>query len=162
MEAFIIARVLHVLGVVFWIGGVAMVTTVLLPVTRRLKSPEEQIAFFSSVENGFAKQARISTLITGLSGFYLIYSLNAWDRYTQIQYWWVHAMTLIWILFTLVLFILEPLFLHRWFESAAKKAPVKTFLLVQWMHWILLTLSLITIAGAVAGSHGWAFFSSSS
>jgi uncharacterized membrane protein len=30
-----IARALHVLAVVLWIGGVAMVTTVLLPALRR-------------------------------------------------------------------------------------------------------------------------------
>ena len=36
------ARALHVLAVVFWIGGVAMVTTVLLPATRRLKTSQEQ------------------------------------------------------------------------------------------------------------------------
>ncbi|MCP4701070.1 MAG: hypothetical protein GY862_30085 [Gammaproteobacteria bacterium] len=157
MESFIIARVLHVLGIVFWIGGVAMVTTVLLSVVRTLKSPLEQQEFFASLESGFAKQARITTLITGLSGFYLVHSLDAWDRYAQLQYWWLHAMTLIWFLFTMVLFVLEPLFLHRWFQSAAKKEPVKTFALIQKMHWLLLALSLITVAGAVAGSHGWVF-----
>jgi hypothetical protein len=30
--------------------------------------------------------------------------------------------------------------------------------LVQRLHWVMLTLSLITIAGAVAGSHGMLFF----
>lgn len=34
MNEFALARVLHVLGVVLWIGGVAMVTTVLLPAVR--------------------------------------------------------------------------------------------------------------------------------
>ena len=38
MSDWIAARVLHVLGVVLWIGGVAMATTVLLPAARRLKS----------------------------------------------------------------------------------------------------------------------------
>ena len=34
MNEFAFARVLHVLGVVLWIGGVAMVTTVLLPIRK--------------------------------------------------------------------------------------------------------------------------------
>jgi hypothetical protein len=42
----IVARALHVLGVVLWICGVAFVTTVLLPSVRRMKSPEERVAFF--------------------------------------------------------------------------------------------------------------------
>ena len=43
MEYFTLARVLHVLAVVLWIGGVAMVTTVIIPAVNRLKSKEEQI-----------------------------------------------------------------------------------------------------------------------
>jgi hypothetical protein len=30
-----------------------------------------------------------------------------------------------------------------------------TFALIQRMHWVLLTISLLAVAGAVAGSHGW-------
>jgi hypothetical protein len=33
-----------------------------------------------------------------------------------------------------------------------------TFQRVTRMHWILLALSLLTVAGAVAGSHGLLFF----
>ncbi len=46
MEAFIAARVVHVLSIIFWIGGVAMVTTVILPAVRQFKSKEEQVQFF--------------------------------------------------------------------------------------------------------------------
>ncbi len=67
----IIARAIHVIAVVFWVGGVAMVTTVLLPAVRRFKAPEERVIFFELVEQRFAQQARVSTLIAGLSGFYM-------------------------------------------------------------------------------------------
>jgi len=50
MPELAIARVLHILGVVLWIGGVAMVTTVLLPATRRLRTPQERIEFFETVD----------------------------------------------------------------------------------------------------------------
>lgn len=90
MEGAIIARVLHVLGVVLWIGGVAMV--------------------------------------------------------------------LVWALFTLVLFVLEPLFLHRWFSERVRHHPESTFTLVTRLHWVLLGISLVTVAGAVAGSHGYLLF----
>ncbi|WP_205617355.1 hypothetical protein [Pelomicrobium methylotrophicum] len=63
IEPLAIARVLHVLGVVFWIGGVAMVTTVLLPAVRRLKRPEERVEFFEAIEGRFAAQARVTPLI---------------------------------------------------------------------------------------------------
>jgi uncharacterized membrane protein len=35
MDPATVARVLHVLGVVLWIGGLAFVTTILLPSVRR-------------------------------------------------------------------------------------------------------------------------------
>jgi len=157
MGDWVLARVLHVLGVVLWIGGVALVTTVLLPATRRLKSPEERVQFFERIEAGFARQARWTTLITGLSGFYLAYVLDAWNRFRQPAYWWMHAMVLVWAIFTLTLSLSEPLWLHRWFRESAQRDPQKIFARSQRLHWFLLAVSLITIAGAVAGAHGWRF-----
>lgn len=155
MEHFILARVIHVLGVVLWIGGVAMVTTVLIPSVHRFKSPEEQVVFFERIEHRFAWQARVTTLATGLSGFYMLAVMNGWQLYADPRFWWIHAMTFTWVLFTLMLFVLEPLVLHRWFRARAIQEPEKTFQRIQRMHWVLLVLSLITVAGAVAGSHGW-------
>lgn len=155
IDALALARALHVIGVVLWIGGVAMVTTVLLPATRRLKSAEEQVVFFEKIEHGFARQARFTTLLTGLSGFYMVTALHAWSRYGMPRFWWLHAMTAIWVIFTVVLFVLEPLVLHKWFRQKAAQNPEKTFRIIQRMHWILLTLSLVTLFGAVSGAHGW-------
>jgi len=158
MTELTLARVIHVLGVVLWIGGVAFVTTVLLPATRRLKTPQERIEFFETVERGFAIQARITTLVTGLSGLYLVYKLNLWHRFLHPEYWWMHAMVLVWVLFTLMLFVLEPLFLHRRLIERGRRDPHAAFALVMRMHWALLLLSLVTVAGAVAGSHGYPLF----
>ena len=157
MEEYIVAHVLHVLGVVLWIGGVAFVTLVLLPSVGRMRDPAERVAFFESVESGFARQARVTTLLTGLSGLYLTYRMGAWDRFADAQFWWMHAMVLVWAVFTLMLFVLEPLWLHRWFRVRAQRDPKGTFALIVRLHWILLGASLATIAGAVAGSHGWSF-----
>src|SRR5476649_726210 len=75
------ARAIHVLAIVFWIGGVAMVTTVLLPAVRRFKASEERVAFFDAVERRFARQARLTTALAGLSGLYMLYQLDLWDRF---------------------------------------------------------------------------------
>jgi len=155
MNGLVLARVIHVLCVVLWIGGVAMVTTVLLPAVKRMKDPGERVAFFERIESGFARQARYTTLLTGLSGFYMLYRMHAWWRYADPAYWWVPAMTLVWLIFTLMLFVLEPLVLHRWFAQRAKRDPEGTFRLIHTLHWVLLLLSLVTVAGAVAGAHGW-------
>jgi uncharacterized membrane protein len=153
-----LARTIHVIAVIFWIGGVAMVTTVLLPAVGRFKSPNERVAFFEAVEQRFARQARLSTLIAGLSGFYITYRFDLWSRFASASFWWMHGMVGVWLLFTLMLFVLEPLFLHRWFLSRAEAEPDATFRLIQGLHWLLLSLSIIVIFGAVAGSHGFRLF----
>jgi uncharacterized membrane protein len=149
-----IARAIHVLSVVLWIGGVAFVTTVLLPAVRGFKATEERVAFFETIELRFARQARITTSLVGLSGFYMLVRLNFWDRFLSIAYWWLHAMVGVWLLFTLMLFVAEPLFLHRRLLARARADPEPTFRLVEQLHRILLALSLITLLGAVLGSHG--------
>jgi len=159
MDGLIVARVVHVLGVVVWIGGVALVTTVLLPATKRLTAPEGRIQLFESIERGFARQARYTTLVTGASGLYLVQALGLWPRFAHVEFWWMHAMVAVWILFTLMLFVLEPLVLHRWFDARAARHPERTFALIVRLHWFLLGVSLFTIAGAVAGSHGYLLFS---
>lgn len=158
MEAMTLARVVHVLAVVLWIGGVAMVTTVLIPAIKRMKSKEEQMDTFEQIEGRFALQAKVTTLLTALSGFYMMYRLDAWGRYLEPRYWWIHAMTLVWLIFTLVLYVLEPLVLHKLFRKYGTENPVKTFNFMHRAHWFLLLLSLLTTAGAVAGSHGWFLF----
>lgn len=155
MEDYFLARVLHVVGVVLWIGGVAFVTAVLLPAVRRLREPAGRVAFFERVEAGFARQARVTTLMTGLSGFYLVHRLNAWERFADPHYWWMHAMVLVWGVFTLMLFVLEPLWLHRRFLARAQQDPEGAFRIIVRMHWVLLLASLITVGAAAAGSHGW-------
>ena len=81
MEYFTLARVIHVLAVILWIGGVAMVTTVIIPAVKIMKAKEEQIETFEKIEGRFALQAKITTLITGLSGFYMLYAIDGWERY---------------------------------------------------------------------------------
>jgi uncharacterized membrane protein len=157
MEDFIyfgLARALHVVGVVLWIGGVAFVTTTLIPSLRKMADTDKRLALFEQLEGKFAFQARIVTLITGLTGFYMLEYMNAWERYQQLQFWWIHLMTLIWLIFTLVLFVLEPLILHRRFKMIATENSDRAFALLHRMHKILLALSLITVFGTVAGVHG--------
>jgi len=158
MDDFVLARVLHVLGVVLWIGGVAMVTSTLLPVIARMPPVFDRMDIFHRIEKRFARQARLTTLLVGLTGFYMIHVIDAWHRFIEMRFWWMHAMVLVWGIFTLFLFVLEPRVMHKKVSESAQQDPEATLARMQRMHWLLLSLSLITVAGAVAGSHGWSFF----
>jgi uncharacterized membrane protein len=142
---------------VLWIGGVAMVTTVIIPAVKRMKNKEDKINTFETIEGRFSLQAKITTIFTALSGFYMLHILNGWHRYLELKYWWITAMTIVWLLFTLVLFVLEPLVLHKLYKKHTDQDPDKAFNFIHRFHWVLLLLSIITIIGAVAGSHGWFF-----
>jgi hypothetical protein len=114
----------------------------------------ERLALFERIEGRFAFQARISTLVAGVSGFWMTHRLAAWERFADPRFWWMHAMVAIWLIFTVVLFVAEPLFLHRWFHARAARDPEGTFQLVLRLHRILLALSLVTVAAGVLGAHG--------
>jgi uncharacterized membrane protein len=151
----VLARILHILAVTLWIGGVAFVTTVLIPALRNLPDENQRLELFERLEGRFALQAKITTLLTGLSGLWMLDYLNAWSRYLEPQFWWLQLMTFIWLLFSMVLFVLEPLYLHKFFQRLATQNSEKAFQRLHLMHIILLSLSLSAIAAAMAGSHGY-------
>jgi hypothetical protein len=57
-----------------------------------------------------------------------------------------------------MLFVAEPFVLDRWLLAQSQSRPEATFRLIEWLHRFLLVVSLVTILGAVAGSHGLRFF----
>ncbi len=154
MDDVALARAIHVAAVVLWIGGVGFVTTVLLPSVRASGTPETRVALFEALEGRFSWQARATTLLTGASGLYLVEALDAWERFGDPTLWWMHAMVLVWLLFTVALFVAEPLVLRRWYARTARENPDGTLRLIARLHVVALTLSLITVLGAVGGSHG--------
>jgi uncharacterized membrane protein len=158
MNDLIIMRALHVFAVVIWIGGVSMMTTVLLPALRRGSLGDDAFEAFEAIESRFVWQARGTVLLVGLTGFYMVWRLDLWDRFRMISFWWMHAMLCLWFLFAFILFIAEPFILHRRLRRFAAIQPETALLRLQRSHWILLALSTITILSAVAGSHGWSMF----
>ncbi len=154
MDDLTIARALHLLAVVHWIGGVAMVTLVILPAVRRLAGAAERLDTFEAIEGRFARQARVSVGLAGVTGLYMTERLDAWARFLDAGFWWMHAMALLWIVFAIVLYVAEPLFLHRWFHDRARRDPDGTFALVARLHRILLAASAVTVLAAVLGAHG--------
>jgi uncharacterized membrane protein len=152
----VIARALHVLSVVVWIGGVSMATTAILPAVRRGELGENGLQAFQAIEHRFVWQARGAVLLAGLTGLYMTWRLELWDRFRMATFWWMHAMVGLWLLFAFVLFIGEPFIFHRTFQSRSRPGTALAWL--HRAHWVLLLLAVITIAGAVAGSQGWSMF----
>jgi uncharacterized membrane protein len=158
MNDVIAARALHVLAVVIWIGGVSMATTVVLPAIRRGQLGEKWLQAFQAIEQRFVWQARSAIVLVGVTGFYMVWRLDLWDRFRVAAFWWMHAMVCLWLLFAFGLFVAEPFILQRRFQNRAIAQPEIAFAWLHRAHWLLLVLSIITVVSAVAGSQGWSIF----
>lgn len=152
MDDLTIARVVHVVAVLMWIGGVAFVTTVAMPTIRRQYDAPTRLSAFHDLEKSFAWQAKIWVLLAGVSGLWMTYRSDMWGRFTIIQFWWMWAMLLVWIIFSVMLFVIEPFFLHKRMTTSAN--PDTDFRRMQAVHRILLLASIVATAGAVGGVHG--------
>ncbi len=147
-----IVRALHVLGVVIWIGGVAFVTTVLLPGLASDYAPARRLQAFHRLEGRFTWVARACVVVVGVTGFWMTRRLELWSRFADPTAWHLHAMVGVWTIFAVILFVAEPLVLHR--RMAHSRDPARTFRRLMLMHWILLAASLVAVFGAVAAAHG--------
>ena len=143
MALFNILLAIHVLSVVWWIGGVFTVTTSLLPLFNRLPA-DDRVQWIKRFEECFANQARIAILLAGISGFWMYALLPGEITHT----WWIGLMLLVWVLFAIMLFVAEPL--HLPVQLGVIRSPRKFLVL----HAVLLALALATIACGVIGARG--------
>jgi hypothetical protein len=148
-----VARAIHVLAIVHWIGGLLFVTLVMLPSLLETEA-SRRLALFDALERRFAAQARVSTLLVGLSGFYMLYRYEQWGRIADPRFWRLAAMIGLWAIFTVMLFVAEPLFLHAWFDARARRDPDGALRAALYGHRVLSMVAVVTVLGAVGGAHG--------
>ncbi len=147
------ARALHVLFVVHWIGGVAFVTLVALPLSRAMKDATRGWALFEAIERRFAAQVRFSIPLAGATGLWMAWRLDLWGLFANPAFWWMDAMVLLWALFMLIVFVVEPL-AHRRLAAMAARDPAAVLRRVFRAHLVLLAAAIVTVIAAVAGAHG--------
>lgn len=114
----------------------------------------QRLEVFEALERRFATQARLATLLVGLSGFYMLYSYEHWGKIADPRFWWLDAMIGPWAIFTIMLFVAEPLFLHAWFDARAQRDSDGAFRLALRGHRVLSLVAVVTVLGAVGGAHG--------
>ena len=153
MDDITIARAVHVLAVVHWIGGVALVTLVVLPAVRAAL-PEKRLELFELIERRFSAQARISVPVAGLSGAWMAERLGLWSGFLDPATWWLGAMAVVWFVFMAILFVIEPFILRESFPRRVLANSDTAFGLVQRAHWALLGAGLIAAVGGIGGVHG--------
>lgn len=156
MHDIVFARTLHVLSVVHWIGGVAFVTLVALPLAIS-RGGADGWTLFDALERRFSAQVRWSIPLAGASGLWMTYRMDLWYRFKDAHFWWMSAMLALWLTFTLMIFVLEPLLRAR-LEAEGRRDPLATIRRMRWVHLVLLVLATATVLGAVAGVQGIGLF----
>jgi uncharacterized membrane protein len=152
VDDFALARAVHVIAVLFWIGGVGFVTWVLMPTLRQRNCRRIACAVFSRWRRALPGRHACGFLLAGASGLWLVARADLWSRFLDGRFWWMHLMVALWTVFALMLFVIEPLHLHR--RLGNTQSPEADFARMIRLHQLLLAVSIITILGAVGGSHG--------
>ena len=151
-----LARALHVLFITHWIGGVAFITLVALPLARARQDAQEGWALFETIERRFSAQVRWSIPLAGATGLWMAWRLDLWTQLADPAFWWLDAMALVWALFMLIVFVVEPI-AHARLAADAAHDPRGVLRRLALAHIVLLLAAIVTIVGAVAGAHGGLF-----
>jgi uncharacterized membrane protein len=151
-----LARAVHVLAVVHWIGGVAFVTLIALPLAKASEDARQGWAMFEAIERRFSAQVKWSIPLAGATGLWMAWRLDLWAQFGDPAFWWLDAMALVWAVFMGLVFVVEPLAHHR-LEAEAARDPRAVLRRVSLAHLILLAAASVTILGAILGAHGVSF-----
>lgn len=146
---------LHVLGVVIWIGGVAFVTMIVFPMLTRMENSLEKVLFFQGIEHRFARIAKISLAVVGLTGAWLLYETGEWRILFSIAGIGPTLMLAVWTFYLLVL-LFEGKIFRKIFGGKTEQDANKVFALLSRFHWVVLGLSLLAIGVGVWTGHGGA------
>lgn len=99
---------IHINGTLLWIAAIT-IFTIELHRTFGKKREGAKVRLGTRV----ILMALITTILSGSTGFYFLYAWDIWNRLFEMNFWWIHAMILAWILFVIVFFLIDPLILKR-------------------------------------------------
>lgn len=144
---------IHVLGVVIWIGGVAFVTIVVFPMIMRMEGSIEKMVLFQGIEHRFAKIAKISVAVVGITGAWMLQLTGEWKTLFSTVGIGPTLMVIVWTFYVLVLLFEARLF-KVLFSGEAQQDTSKVFFRLSVFHWVVLGLSLLAIGVGVWAGHG--------
>lgn len=144
---------IHVVTVVLWIGGVSFVTIIIFPMLLKMEDSFEKVMMFQRVENRFAKQARIYSIITGVTGGLLLYLEKGYSLIFTRAGIGITIMFIAWLIYVLVLLFEKNIF-KTLFSQTEKLDTAKIFFSLNIFHWFLLGLSLLAVGAGVWTGHG--------
>lgn len=159
---FVLMHIIHLLTVILWIGGLTFVTMIVLPMAIKTPDALQKVLLFQRVEHRFAKIARFYNLLTGVSGFVMLF-MTGWHRalFTRAGIP-LTVMTLVWVFWFVMLFGLEPVIIRKMLDNMAKggtKMDIDAvFIRLNRLHYFMVAISLAASAAGALVAHGGGLF----
>jgi len=156
---FSILHLIHVLTVIIWIGGLAFITMLVLPMIIGMPDALQKVLFFQRIEHRFAPRARIFSATVVISGLIMMFSTGWHAMLFTKRGIPLLVMLVIGLFWIVMLFGLEPRIIKRMLANLAKsgeKMEIETvFNRMNRLHWVLFIVSLIASAAGVIFAHGY-------
>lgn len=143
---------IHVLSVVIWIGGVAFVTAIILPVLGRMEDSMAKVSFFIGFERRFQLLAKILVVIVGTTGIILFFYRGGFFNISSEETILFGYKFFVWLFYFVLLFGAEKRLMSTLVSS--KTPPEKAFKRLSIFHWIVLILSLLAIIAGIRLTRG--------
>lgn len=147
-----ILLIIHVVGVIIWIGGVAFVTMVIFPMMYRTEGSLEKALLFQGVEHRFSAIVRWLIAIVGGTGLYLLSAKHGFSILSAQRGLGIVIMLFVWTFYTAVLLFEKKIF-GKLFADPEKTDMDRALKMINAMHWVLLTLSFTAVAGGIWFAH---------
>lgn len=159
---FLLMHIIHLVTVIVWIGGLVFVTGIILPMAIKTPDTFQKVLLFQRVEHRFAPLAKVYNIVTGVSGFTMVYMMG-WEKlYFTKAGLPLTFMTGIWVFWFIMLIGLEPIVIKKMLENMLKQSDKMdvdaVFKKLNRLHWVMVAISIAaSIAGALT-AHGTQFF----
>lgn len=159
---FLTMHIVHLLAVILWIGGLAFVTAVVLPMAIKTPDALQKVLTFQRVEHRFAPLAKWFNIITGISGFVMVWLMGWHELYFTKAGLALTFMTAVWVFWFVMLVGLEPIIIRKMLEKMARESEKMDidgiFRKVKTLHWLMVAISLAAVAAGAFFAHGGSLY----
>ena len=143
-------KLIHLLAVVVWVGGMFFAYLVLRPSAAEMLQPPERLRLWDKVFERFFNWVWLAVLLLLSSGFYLIYLFGGISQVPRYVHWMLLLGIVMLLIFTYVFFVCYVRFnllvaAQDWPKAGAALATIRKLVAMN------LTIGLLTVAVVIVG-----------
>lgn len=142
-----VVLIIHVLSVVFWIGGVGFATMVIFLAIQGIEDPIARVQTFLGIEKRFQRFAKGYVITAGVTGIMLFFRRGGFEAFSDGSALMLGFKIFVLLTFLALLFGAEKRLMK--ILVSQQTAPDNAFIRMSVFHWFMLSLSIVAIAFGV-------------